>query len=250
MNKKTKLLMGLAIGALIILVGSTVVRCTMVHQDDSVGQIVPADVSAKPAKSDEGTPKQDLPTDEADALSLLRENVWTADGGKSTITFKDGRFVESDGVASNMTTFDVSSVTKEASQTTIALKLDTANGASKDSVVLLRQDASGTYTVSSDDFTLAKTYSQGQSNQNPLALEGINDEFRELLGGSTDALEHAISDYAHAKVPTATKAAWDKVLVVDYAQNTVSANFTCNDTAKTVLTVEYARATAAYTVMG
>ncbi len=251
MNKKGKILMALTIGAVVVLVGSSVVRFTLVHRDETVGQIVPVeseDSQAKPNTLDASSQK--LPADEKDALATLKNSVWTADGGKSTITFKDGRYAESDGVANNMTAFDVSSVVEENNQTSIMLKLDLPDGTTKDSLVLVRQDAAGACTVSSDDFTLAKTYSQGASDAGAVEVAGVNDEFRELLGGTTEGLSKAVTDYAHAHVPTTTKATWDQSLVVDYAGGTVSANFTCDDAASTVLTVEYARGPATFKVMG
>lgn len=117
MNKKGKILMALAIGAVVILVGSSVVRCTLVHQDETVGQIVPVeseDNQAQPNTLD--TSSQKLPADVKNALAILKSSVWTADGGKSTIAFKDGRYAESDGVANNMTAFDVKSVTRKAAR--------------------------------------------------------------------------------------------------------------------------------------
>lgn len=251
MNKKGRILMALAIGAVTILVGSSVVRCTLVHQDETAGQTVPVepeDAQARPDASDASSQK--LPAAEKDALSILKDSAWTADGGRSTIAFKDGRYVESDGTANNMTAFDVSSVTKEGGQTSVMLRLDLPDGTAKDSLVLLRQDASGACSVSSDDFALAKTYVQGTPNAAAVELVGVNDEFRELLGGTTEGLAEAVTDYAHAHVPTATKATWEQSLVVDYASGTASANFTCDDAASTVLTVEYARGPATFTVMG
>lgn len=251
MNKKSKILMALAIGAVVILIGSSVVRCALVHQDESVGQIVPVESEGAQETTEAlNASSQILPAGEKDALSILKSSVWTADGGKSTITFKDGRYAETDGVANNMTVFDVSSVTKENNQTSIMLKLDLPDGSVKDSLVLLRQDTSGAYTVSSDDFTLAKTYSQGAPNMGSVEVIGVNDEFRELVGGTTEGLSIAATDYAHAHVPTATKATWDQSLVVDYTTGIVSANFTCDDAASTVLTIEYARGPATFKVMG
>lgn len=251
MNKKSKILIALAIGAVVMLVGSSVVRCTLVHQDETVGQTVPVepeDAQAEPDTSDASSQKP--PADEEDALAILKDSAWTADGGRSTIAFKDGRYVESDGTASNMTAFDVSSVTEEDGQTSVILRLDRTDGTAKDSLVLLRQDASGAYSVSSDDFTLAKTYVQGTPNAGAVELVGVNDEFRELLGGTTEGLAEAVTDYAHKHVPAATRATWEQSLVVDYASGTASANFTCDDAASTVLTVEYARGPATFAVMG
>lgn len=257
MERRQKIILALAIGAVLILLGSSIVRCSMTSSEQA-GHDVPAAGETTNTSSESGAiagvnanaSQQKLPQTEPDALGTLKGNPWTSEDGARSITFKDGRYVESDGVITSMATFDVSAVSAESGQTSIFLKLDQPDGSTKDSLVLIRQDLFGSYTVSSDDFTLEKTYHQGTANQSPLAVEGVNDEFRELLGGTTDALGAAISDYAHAYVPTATKAVWAQSLVVDYASGTVSANFTCDDAAATVLTVEYARGPSTFTVMG
>lgn len=251
MTNKTKVLLALAVGAMLILVASTVVRCTLVHRIDPQEQAGSVAIEEGAANQpDQGTQEQELPVSEANALIVLKSNAWTAENGQTSITFKDGRYVESDGTAVKLSTFDIDSVSKQGKQTTIMIKLDQENGAVKDSMVLLRQADDGSYVVASDDFQLAKSYMQGSVNVSPLEIVGINDEFRELLGGSTDGIQAAISDYAHTVVPTATKATWANTLVVDYAQHIVTANFTCDDAAATVLTVEYARGPATFTVVG
>ncbi|MBU5406495.1 hypothetical protein KQI08_11355 [Paraeggerthella hongkongensis] len=251
MTNKTKVLLALAVGAMLILVASTVVRCTLVHQIPPQEQADSAAIEEGAAnQSDQSTQEQELPAGEADSLEVLKGNAWTAENGQTSITFKDGRYVESDGTAVKLSTFDINSVSKQGKQTTIMLKLDQENGTVKDSMILLRQSDDGSYVVTSDDFQLAKSYSQGSINVQPLEIVGINDEFRELLGGNTDGIQAAISDYAHTCAPTAHKATWANTLVVDYAQHIVTANFTCDDAAATVLTVEYARGPATFTVVG
>ena len=152
--------------------------------------------------------------------------------------------------SSAMTTFDVGEVAIENDQTAIVLKVDCPDATVKDSLLLLRHDMTGALTISSDDFVFSKTYRQGLGDTGPLSIEGVNSEFRELLGGTTDTLVKALSDYAHIHAPSATMATWDESLVVDYTTGTVSANFALNDAARTLLTVEYVRATSVFTVMG
>lgn len=250
MTSKTKVLMALAIGAVFILIASTVVRCTLVHQEASPQDSTPAIEQTEQAQESQDAVVQQQPASAQSAMETLKANAWSGDGGKSTVTFKDGRFIESDGTATKLSTFDVVSEDAKDDQTTITIKLDQADGSTKDSMIFLREDSKGTYTVACDDFQLAKSYAQGAVNVSDVTVEGVNDEFRELLGGTTDSLQKAITEYAHAKVPTATKVTWLKELVISYEDNTVSANFRCDDAASTMLTVEYDRAASTFSVVG
>ncbi len=253
MSKKSKLVFALAIAAVLILVGSTVVRCTLVHQSNGPATSTTEQSSGQDSSNQNDAQTQATDTSVADAtaeaVSILQKNAWSADDGKASIAFKDGRFVETDGTTSALTTFDVTSVSAQPNQTTVMVRIDNADATTSDSMLLIRKSETGALRVVSDSFKLAKSYNQGKANSNPVKVE-INDEFCELLGGTTDALGKAITDYAHENAPTATKATWDKSLVVDYAENRVSANFTLDDAAATVLTVEYARSSATFSVMG
>lgn len=251
MGKKTKVLLALSIAFVLVVVATTAARCTLVHRDDSRGQNVPVEeiqeeggASALPGDAEK------TPSDEADVSALLKGNAWTAADGKATIAFKDGRFVESDGTSDSLTTFDIESVARQAGQTTILAEFDNADGTTNSGMIFVREDDGGVLSVVSDSFQIAKSYTQGAVNANPVIIEGVNAEFLELLRGTTDKLQASISDYAKANAPTATKADWSRELVVSYADNTVSANFTLDDPASTVVTVEYDRAADSFAVMG
>lgn len=247
MNGKSRLLIAVAVAAVLVFVVATVVRCTVVHADNPLEQIVPAAPGQDEDSSDGGEQTYAEP---ADVLALLKSSAWTAEGGKASIEFKDGRYVETDGTATKMTAFDVDSVSDEGDQSAVRLKIERADGTAKDSVVLVRKDASGTPAVSSDDFQLAKTYAQGKANSGPVSIEGVNAEYRELLGGSTDKLQSAITDYAHGHAPSATAASWTQELVIDYKSNVASSNFRLNDASSTMLTVSYDMGAHSFTVMG
>ena len=254
MSKKNKVLLALAIGAMLILVASTVTRCTWAHQADQLGQIVPVENeqlanSANPEQNSEEDHAATI-TAETDPMAMLQQNVWTSTDGQAHIAFKEGRFVESDQTTTKLTTFDVVSTDTRAEQTTLIVSIDQTDGTSKDAMIALRQSDNGVLSVASDSFQPSPSYTQGAHNDKPLEIEGVNDEFRELLGGTTDALGQALSEYAQTAAPASTKATWSKELVVDYNTNTVSANFVLDDPASSVLTVEYARASNTFAVMG
>lgn len=254
MNKKNRVILALAIGAVLILIGSTAVRCTLAQQPNDLTTEVPENTEtqhAEEASSDQADLEvRDLLGNENEPLSNLKQNAWVAEDGKATITFKDGRFVETNDETTKMTTFDVDSVIDQTNQTTITITIDEADGATREGVLIVRQNDAGILSVASDSFLLAKSYIQGEANSSPLQIEGINDEFRELIGKNVDQLQSAISEYAYSHAPTATAATWDKSLIVDYNTNEVFANFTLNDTAATVLTVEYSRDSAIFAVVG
>lgn len=250
MNRKNRIILVLAVGAVVILAASTIVRCSLSGDDSQVGQTVPATQAQQDANPDEDQTRSDEGTVKAeDAMDILKGSVWTSASG-ATVTFKDARYVESDGTRSAMSAFDVKSITQNSSQTEVLLALDRTDGMSKESLVLLRQAANGTWSVSSDDFQISTTYAQGSPTVAAIQVVGVNDEYRELLGGTTDALQEAVASYARTHVPSATKATWTRELVVSYADGSVTSNFTCDDAASTMLTVAYDRAAKTFTVIG
>lgn len=250
MNRKNRIILALAIGAVVILAASTIARCSLAGGDSQVGQTVPATQAQEEGSSDAEQTGSDENAVEAESpMDILKGSVWTSTSG-ATVTFKDARYIESDGTRSVMSAFDVKSTTQDSSQTEVLLALDRTDGTSKESLVLLRQAADGTWSVSSDDFQVSTTYAQGSATAAAIEVVGINDEYRELLGGTTDALQEAIATYARTHVPSATKATWTRELVLSYADGSVTSNFTCDDAASTMLTVAYDRAAKTFTVMG
>ena len=240
MDRKNKVMAALAIGAVVILAASSLVRCGMTRPGgdrqaeggtDEVGQAVPADG---------GTTDSTLET--------LRSSAWKSADGTCSITFKEGRYVESDGTRSVLSTFDVGTATDEDGQTAIIVSLDSDGGKARDSLIVVRRDARGALTVASDDFRLSKTYVQAASGT--LSVTGVNDELRELYGGSTDALSEALASYAATHVPGASTARWRGVLVIDYNERCATTSFTCDDAASTLLTVDYSLADKTYSVSG
>ena len=157
MEKRKKALLALTIGMVLILVATTVARCSVVHaeqvQSDAFAEAAIDDVTSEviDAKGD-GSLTEDSKLSGGDVIEVLKTNVWGSADGLTSIVFKDGRYVESDGTSSVMTTFDVGEVAIENDQTAIVLKVDCPDATVKDSLLLLRHDMTGALTISSDDF--------------------------------------------------------------------------------------------------
>lgn len=250
MNRKNRIILALAVGVVVILAASTIARCSLSGAGEQLGQTVPVtqpqaddNQGEVQAQSEDATPGAEEPMD------ILKGSVWTSTSG-ATVTFKDARYVESDGTRSVLSTFDVKTVTQKSAQTELLLALDKPDGTAKEPLVLLRQKADGTWSVSSDDFQISTIYVQGNPTGEAIRVVGVNDEYRELLGGTTDALQEAVTTYARTHAPSATEATWTRELVVNYADGTVTSNLTCDDAASTMLTVVYDRTACAFTVMG
>ena len=91
MDGKNKVMLAAAIGAVVILIASSVVRCSLPKAQDEARQdestVIEQDMAEEPGEN------KDLA-----ALVTLESHAWQVDGDPSkTIVFKDSTFVESDG---------------------------------------------------------------------------------------------------------------------------------------------------------
>lgn len=111
MQKKNKVMLAAAVGMVVVIVGSTAVRCTIAHTVEESAQNeaqAPAESIAQDAGS-AGIADPASAADESEEIAkLLQGNVWQAEGApERTIEFREGSFVESDGASVNLTVFDV-----------------------------------------------------------------------------------------------------------------------------------------------
>ena len=158
-NKRRAMIVGLA-GAIAVVLAATLatgaIRGCSAEQPD------------EPEQQQEQTPgeEQAAHTPEQAALSMLVGNVWKSPDGKATLTFKDSRYVETEGSEVDFATFDVKQVTARDDGFALTLRLDaTKDSEAKDSLVVIASDPKGIPTVSSDDFKLARTYVQSRESR-------------------------------------------------------------------------------------
>lgn len=232
MERKNKLMLVAAIGAVAILVASSAVRCAAMRAADDGGQQQAAIEQEQHAER-EGT---EAPDDAAAAvMAVLESHAWQADGDASkTIAFKDGRFVESDGKDTRVTACDVTG----AGDGSLDVAL-TRDGDGRKQTVIALSGEEGSYRVSSDGFAMSGTYVQGSGAKDPVAVSGMADPYIELIGGKRDELASAIAAYCRDNVPTAKKATFDGEVYLDTNTGRTVATFHCDDTAATILSVEY-----------
>lgn len=233
MNGKNKVMLIAAIGAVAILIASSVVRCSISKPapDGQPGQPAAAEQSADAAT----TPEQ---AEEEAVLAILTGHKWQAKGDSTkTIAFKGGTFIESDGKASKVTAYSVLSASEASGASSVDVGLVRDGAESEAPAVISITGNEGAYEVSCDGFQVSKTYVQGSASEAPVAVVGLAEPYTTLIDGKTDELASSVAAWCREHVPTATKAAFDGEVYVDTKTGRVGATFHCDDAAKTVISV-------------
>lgn len=229
MDGKNKVLLAASIGAIAILIASSVVRCSLPKAQDKAGQ-------KEPTAIEQGIAAESEDNKDFAALSTLESHAWQVEGDPSkTVVFKDSTFVESDGKSVRLTAFEVTSSTASS----IDAKMTRAGSPSEITATISISGGEGSYRVSCDAFQNSTSYVQGSASKEPVAIDGVSEPYTTLIDGKTDQLASAVAEYCRAHVPTATKASFDGEVYLDITGGSVSATYHCNDTASTILQVTY-----------
>ena len=234
MDRKNKLMLIAAIGAVAVLIASSAVRCSIVGQADTG----PAAEQAESQQTEKAPAER---ADDGTAMGILRSHVWQAEGEpKDTCTFKEGSFVESKDGKLTATAFSAGDEASTDTQTTLTITplREDASGGAKAAIIIDGQE--GSYTVSCDAFQLHKTYVQGKAPDAELAVTGLADEYVELIDGKESELSSAVGEWAARNAPAATEASFDGEVYLDLKAGRVTATFHLNDSAASILSVAYA----------
>lgn len=231
MDRKNKVMLVAAIGAVVVLVASSVVRAAVSHGAQHEGAdgkpAIEEQAESQAASADGGA---------SDALSVLRSHTWQADGdaGK-TLSFRDGAFVETDSQGAHVSAFEIES----SDESSIIAKVVNDGGAEQKNAAISLSGSEGSYSVSSDSFQVAKKYVQGSPSKAAVAVSGVTEPYTTLIDGKTDELSSAVAAYCRDHAPTATGADFDGEVYIDVKGGAVIATFTCNDAARSILSVCY-----------
>lgn len=256
MNGRNKLMLAAAIGAVLVLVASTAVRC-------AVSRAVPDEPAAPAAEEQEGGSRESAASEtsqpakeetvesnaEEKVLAVLRSHAWQAEGDAgTTVAFRDGSFVESDDGGFKVTAFEVTGAAEDDDHATLDVTCTRDGGDGSFRTVIAVDGREGSLKVSSDGFANASAYVQGSAGAGPVAVDGVTEPYTGLVDGKEAEMASAIATYCADHVPTATKATFDGEVFLDIPGKRVTATFHCDDKASTVLSVAYAD--GAFTVIG
>lgn len=243
MQKKNKIMLAAAIGMVVVVIGSTAVRCSIAHTVDENAQI-DAQAAAESIVQDAGA------TGVADAASatdtseevakMLQGNVWQAEGApERTIEFRDRSFVESDGTSVKLTVFDVKEAGEGNGQKHLDIDFMREGDPYTTPATIIVEERDGVLTVASDAFAAESRYVQGKPAGVAVSVSGLADPYTGLIDGKAGELASAVGSWCASHAPSATTASFDGEVYLDVRGGRVSATFHLNDAASTIVTAVY-----------
>lgn len=177
---------------------------------------------------------------ESHIIAVLRSHTWQAqDDASRTVQFRDGSFVESDGATTKVSAFEADDEQWDGAAGSIACRITADGSVQPASSVITLSGSEGSYRVSCDGFALSKSYVQGSKGEGPVAVSGVTEPYTTLIDGKTPELTSAIASWCRDHAPTATCATFDGEVYVDVPAKRITATFTCDDAAATVISVVY-----------
>ena len=242
MQKKNKLMLAAAIGMLAIVVGSTAVRCSVPHTaEEHTGADVPAENAAVQSHKEGQGAREPVGEDAAaETLSLLRANVWQAEGSpERTVAFRESSFVESDGASVRIAAFEIKDAGESDGQRYLDIDIMREGDPYASATTLIVEERDGKLSVGCDGFANEKRYVQGSASGADVSVDGLADPYIGLVDGKSGELASAVGGWCKDHAPSATSASFDGEVYLDVRGGRVSATFHLNDSAATIVTVVY-----------
>lgn len=234
MEKRKKIVAALAIGAVVLAIGSGAVRAA-VTQGDAGQQQDPAQQEQPAGPSQEGgTGGQAGAEKGADPLSGLYGAKWEADGGEGAFAFMDGAMIESAGGTEKAISYRAEDVKTTDDGISATLYVSDGRGGAETPAALAVTKGAGGMRLTCDALQHVYTAATGDAS---IELAGTDGNLGAALGKSDDEVRQAISAWASTRSPYAKKATWSKEVWADYGSGTVVTTFTLDDAAGTIVSV-------------
>lgn len=239
MKRKNKILAGLAIGAVALAIASGAVRCSASDQETSVQE--PREEQALEralvGPQDEGAPA-DGRDDAQGGFADLKNTKWESEDGKSALSIIEGALIEAKEDGTSILYYTIKGETRDGDSLTATLSTSaTMTGDEEETVAVVRSTPEGGREIVCDK--LACKYKQMPARvAGPITLEGTTDDLYDIMGKSEGEISGAITEQVKASTPSATVATWGKEVWIDYASGTRVTNFTLNDAAATIVSVQ------------
>lgn len=227
MEKKSKAMAALACAALLVLVGSGCVRCTMVHstQQDPVEQ-----------SQEEGT--ADDVAAAKDSLENLLGTKWTSKDGEATLSIMSGAFVERAAGEEKVTYWEPENVKADGGGFSESVwASDSITSAQTPSVVRVDATENGGMAITCDSFKISATYLIDAPEDVELAISGNIDYLATLADVEKDGIVSCLQDFVRSRSPYAKTATWDGEVYIDANANKTSSTFTLDDPNGTIATI-------------
>lgn len=239
MKRKSKIIAGLAIGAMVLTIASGAVRCSAADQEDDVQEPREEQTIEQAAT---GPQEAGLPADERDAaqggFADLKNTKWESEDGKSALSIIEGALIEAKEDGTSILYYTIEGETRDGDSLTATLSTSTTmTGDEEETVAVVRSALDGGREIVCDK--LACKYLQAPVRvAGPITLEGATEDLYDVMGKSEGEISGAITERAKVSTPSATIATWGKEVWIDYASGTRVTNFTLNDAAATIVSIQ------------
>lgn len=227
MKKKSRAMAALACAALLVLIGSGCVRCTMVHgtQQD------PAEQGQEEGTADDAAAAKD-------SLEKLLGTKWTSKDGKATLSIMNGAFVERAAGEEKVTYWEPGNAKADGGGFSESVwASDSITSAQTPSVVRVDATENGGMAITCDSFKISATYLIDAPEDVELAISGNIDYLAALAGVEKDGIVGCLQDFARSRSPYAKTATWDGEVYIDANANKTSSTFTLDDPNGTIATI-------------
>lgn len=228
MDKKNRIIAGLAIGAVTLLVASGVARCALAPADDDNA------ATAEQAATIEQQQTQEEKPEGQGGLSEIENTTWKSDDGKSTLTVLSGALIETTESGETILYYKATDVIETDTGITADLSVSKEQGGKAVQTALAITRGSGSMRLACD--ALSTDYSM-KTGDAAIVLANVDENLTSLYGRTADDFSSAISKWASSKSPYATKATWTKEVWIDYKSGSKVTAFTLDDGASSTVSV-------------
>lgn len=229
MEKKSKVMAALAAGAVALIVASGAVRCAMPATEGQGAPEAPAQEQQEQAPQTGGEGGGATAT-----LASIEGTTWKSADGAATLDVLPGVLIESEGGTDSLSYFEASDVTESALGLTATLSVSKEKGGEARECALAVVKGQGSMRLTCDalshDYVLETSGAQ-------IAVEGAGEELEGLFGKGAADFAQALSSWAQARSPYATKATWSGEVWLDYSSGTKVTTFELDDAAGSVVSV-------------
>lgn len=239
---KSKIMLIAAIGAVAILIGAGIVRCTFSPHEDQ-GQVPAAQQGQTQAET--GSPDTpegsetsgNEPTSTSAALVVddyLNTN-WTSEG--SELSLLDGVFIEDNGTDSSPTYFAIEDATEKDNAITLTVWAAARPGDAGAQSIIVIDHSKDIPTITSDLFKNSHTYSLAPNEKSAIVIQAVTDDLNSYLEATTSDITSALTTYVAERLPGAGALSWTGEAYTDYFEGTRITTFLANDPAATIVTL-------------
>lgn len=240
MDRKSMVIAVLAAGALAILIGSSVARCTLAQDE---GAAEPAPVAQEQILEQNEGELQGNDGSRADGaenapvgFESLAGSSWTRENGVAVLSITPTNLVMSspEGASVLYYTLEEQSSVDGGLSATLSVS-QTVNGPQELAIALVEYGADGSQRLTCDK--LGGTFVRDVAEDVHVSIANFDEGLFDSFGHNEDEFEAALSEFAKGASPHATKATWDGEVWLDFNSGTKLTNFTLDDAANTPVTI-------------